>query len=181
MAFTFLTEDGTGLAAANAYATVSESLDLLYPDSNRYEAFNTPSTKDQENSLALASSYLDTRYQWDGSKYVATSGLRWPRSGATDRDDVAIAVTVVPTSLKHATALVAALMLEGKASFSDSAGTTQQYPLKALQVDVIKLDYQVPDTDFLLQNERVPDEVKFILQGIGIPVSSQSAFVKINK
>lgn len=181
MAFTFLLEDGTGLAAANAYTSVAEALDLLYTDPARYASFNSSTTKERESSLALASTYLDTRYHWEGSKQVDTSGLRWPRSGVADRDNVAVAITVIPNSLKHATALVATLILEGKASFSDAAGTTQQYPITALKVDVISLDYQVPETDFLLQTERVPDEVKFLLQGLGAPVSAQSSFVKINK
>jgi hypothetical protein len=181
MAFTFLLEDGTGLAAANSYASVEETKDILYTDPLRYAAFNSANTKERENALALASTYLDTRFQWNGSKAVDTSALRWPRDYAYDRDSVLISSTVIPTTLKHATALMASLMLEEKASFSDAAGTTQQYPLTALKVDVISLDFQVPDTDFLLQGERVPDEIKFLLQGLGAPTSAQSAFVKINK
>lgn len=181
MAFTFLAEDGTGIAAATSYVSTAEALDLLFTDSLRYAAFNSASIKDKENTLSLASTYLDTRFKWEGIKSVSTSGLRWPRSGVLDRDDVVILPTVIPTPLKHATALTAALMLESKLSFSNAANSTQQYPITELKVDVISLDFQVPDTDFLLQGERVPDEIKFILQGFGAPVSAQTSFVKINK
>jgi hypothetical protein len=181
MAFTFLLEDGTGLSGANAYASVSEALDILYTDPLRYASFNSSSTKERENSLALASVYLDTRFHWEGTKTVGASGLRWPRTYVYDRDNLLIAADVIPSRLKHATALLASLMLESKASFSNAASSTQQYPITALKVDVISLDFQVPDTDFLLQGERVPDEIKFLLQGLGAPTSAQSAFVKINK
>lgn len=181
MAFTFIAEDGTGLATATSYVSIAEALDLLFPDTLRHAAFNTAPTAEKEATLSLASTYLDTRFQWEGCKAVNASGLRWPRANVLDRDRVKVLKTVIPQALKHATALVAALMIESKLSFSNAANSTQQYPITELKVDVITLDFQVPDTDFLLQGERVPDEIKFILQGFGAPVSAQVTFVKINK
>ncbi len=181
MAFTFLVEDGTGLATATSYVSIAEALDLLFTDTLRHTPFNAATTADKENALSLASTYLDTRFKWEGCKAVDASGLRWPRTNVLDRDNVKVLKTVIPTALKHAVALTAALMIEAKLSFSNAANSTQQYPITELKVDVITLDFQVPDTDFLLQGERVPDEIKFILQGFGAPVSAQSSFVKINK
>lgn len=181
MAFTFLVEDGTGLTAANAYVSAADALDLLFTDTARYTVFNAADTPTQQSALSLASDYLDSRYKWDGTKYVDTSGLRWPRQSACDRDGVEIATDALPKALLRATALMAALILEGKASFSDSASTTQAYPLTELKVDVITLNFQVPDTDQTLSLEKVPNEIKLILQGIGGPINANVSFVKINK
>lgn len=181
MAFTFTVEDGTGLTGANSYVSVAEALDILFPDTARYDALNAASQGIQESALSLASSYLDTRFQWNGTKYVTTSGLRWPRSNAYDRDGQLIDYTLVPRELKHATALVASMIVSGSASFSDAATTTQAYPITELKVDVLEVNFQVPDTEHLLQIERVPQEIKLILKGLGSTVSGDTTFAKIAK
>lgn len=183
MAFTFKVEDGTGLPDATSFVSVAEATDLLFTDKNRYTPFNAAGQVEQESALSLASTYLDTRYKWNGSKTVSTSSLRWPRTGVVDRDEVTIASDIVPVSVEHATALMAALFIENKFSFSDGADSGNSiYPLSEIKVDVIELKYQIPDgSEAVTSSDYVPEEVKYLLSFLGFAISTNNMFAKISK
>lgn len=181
MAFVFTVEDGTGLSTANSYVGISEALDLLYPDTARHTSLDGASSAEQESALALATTYLDTNFTWEGKKYVSTSALRWPRTGACDRDGIAIGNSTIPTKLKYCTALVASLIIADKLNVTDSATSTQDFPLSSIKIDVISLDYAVPDTEFVQGKDVIPSEVTKTLIGLGSPSGGSSAFGRIRK
>lgn len=183
MAFIFLVEDGTGLSNATSYVSISEASDLLFTDKRRYVPFFASQDSEKESVLSLATTYLDTRYKWEGSKTVNDSALRWPRTSIEDRDGIVIDSNTLPVNLKHATALLAALMIEDMISFSDGADTAiPAYPLQEIKVDVIELKYQIPEqSPAITSSEQVPDEIKYLLSYLGVATSPSQQFAKINK
>ncbi|MGB0972784.1 MAG: DnaT-like ssDNA-binding protein, partial [Mycobacterium sp.] len=104
-------EDGTGLAAAESYASAAEAIAYLdaHAASGSSNVFTAASTPDQEIALRAATDYLDGNYssRWLGYRANQVQALDWPRSDVTDIDGYAIASTTVPQRLKDATAELA--------------------------------------------------------------------------
>lgn len=150
-------EDGTGLSTADSYATVAEAdayFDIIPGFS---ETWSDLSATTKENWLKLSTRVLDARTNWEGTKYVEDSALRWPRSGVVDRDGISVATTVVPTPVKHAVfELVRILEAEDITSGQDIER------LKFLKVDVLELEYQEGDSQ-----SRIPDYIDYVLAGLG--------------
>lgn len=169
MAFTFLVEDGTGLTGANSYATVAEADDYLVANIHVAPIWAALDTASKEYLLAWASRYLDQRATWNGDRMVNTSGLRWPRTGVYTIDDVLIADDEVPTALKQATIEMARYLIA-----SDRSTERDQDALKELQVDVVKLVF---DVSYRLP--KVPSEISYILRGLGTINSGAMNFARI--
>lgn len=85
MAFVFIVEDGSGLAAANSYASVAEANDYfagrLYAT-----AWGGADTADKEKALVLASLAIDAQVRFYGGRLKQTQGLQWPRVECLDPD-----------------------------------------------------------------------------------------------
>lgn len=85
MAFTV--EDGTGVAAANSYASVAAA------DTHHTDRGNTTwtgaSNGDKEVALVRATDYVDKRFgrRFRGFRRTKSQGLEWPRLSAFDNDD----------------------------------------------------------------------------------------------
>lgn len=157
MAFTFTVEDGTGLAAATSYVSETEADDYLIQNIQVFDTWDALTTTQKEYVLSWASRYLDQHAHWYGTKYVETSGLRWPREGVCDIDGFEIDNDVIPEQLKQATIELASyLMIE------DISRSREQDGLERLRVDVIELyfnkDYRLPS---------IPNELKLIIKGLG--------------
>lgn len=80
-------EDGTGLAEADAYASIA-TVDA-YATARSLSAW-TGTDAVKEAAIREATVYLDTSYLWKGSIEVETQALAWPREGATDREGRAV-------------------------------------------------------------------------------------------
>lgn len=93
------TEDGTGLADAESYASVSEA-DTYF--SNLSNASWTGTDAVKEAALRKATTYLDAVYNWTGYIYSATQSLNWPRTSVYDKQGRNLAESV-PTLVKQAT------------------------------------------------------------------------------
>jgi len=81
----FTVEDGTGLAAANAY--VSEA----YVDSHHSDRGNalwTGTTTEKEQAIVRATDYIDKRFgpKFRGFRETRAQALEWPRLSAFDND-----------------------------------------------------------------------------------------------
>lgn len=156
MPFVFTVEDGTGLPTANAYVSVTDADDILVTNIHA-TAWQAKTTPEKEKLLAWATRLLDTKATWYGTKTYETSGLRWPRTGVTDRDGVALADDEIPQRLKEATAEMARALVE-----VDRTTERSQDALKALKVDVVELEF---DSNYRLP--QVPKTVWEILSDLG--------------
>ncbi len=105
-------EDGTGLAAAEAYVSVADAdayWVLRFPPVEWKEA----ATSERERALRTATEWLDAQFvhRWRGVIKVSTQALSWPRSGAYDIDGRGVSSSAVPTAVERATAELAAELL----------------------------------------------------------------------
>jgi len=102
MAFTFTVEDGTGLAGANAYISVSFADD--YHDGRGNTAWTDSSVTDsaKERAVVRATDYVDKRFggKFRGWKESSLQALQWPRLDAEDNSGYLI--RDIPEKLKQA-------------------------------------------------------------------------------
>lgn len=75
---TLTVEDGTGLAAADAYASVATA-DAYHTAMGNTTWTGTDAAK--EIALRRATQYLDNRYTYRGARLTSTQALEWPRVG----------------------------------------------------------------------------------------------------
>ena len=105
-------EDGTAKNNANSFvadADFAAWAALRYPDTT------LPAAAAREPHLILAADYLrsERRYRWRGLRKTTTQTMPWPRTGAVERDGLAIASNVIPFRLKEAQYRLALLSLAG--------------------------------------------------------------------
>lgn len=142
----FIVEDGTGLADANAYASVAE---VTAYATDRGLAF-TGSQSAQEAAIIRATSYLDARYgsRFNGERLrLRLQALVWPRSQATDTDGSLIDGLTVPREIKAATAEAAIRELAtpgGLAPDLERGGAVKS--LQAGSVEIVYADGATPLT-----------------------------------
>ena len=111
------TEDGTGKADAESYATVAFS-DTYFSNRGKttWAAFTTAQ---KESYLRLSTDFIEQRYRmyWDGYKKYSTQALSWPRTFVYGEPVLygdsnlpypqLISSTIVPTEVKNACAELA--------------------------------------------------------------------------
>lgn len=107
-------EDGSGIANAESYASVSDA-DTYHSNMNA-TAWAAAATPAKEAALRAATVYIDGRYgaRFPGWKRTKDQALLWPRSGAVDASGWSIESTgalAVPSPLKRAVAHLAATAL----------------------------------------------------------------------
>lgn len=106
-----IVEDGTGLAAANSYASVEEANGYHIDRNNT--AWAAAEAVEREAALINATMYLDGTYKWDGTRCYAAQALGWPRVLMWDADLKAVASNAVPAKVKAATCELALAALSG--------------------------------------------------------------------
>ena len=157
MAFTFVVEDGTGLATATSYVSVEDADDIITMNIHADVAWTALANSAKEKLLSWASLYLDARTRWFGVKATETSALRWPRSGVVDRDGEVLADDAIPRQLEIATAEMARYL-----SNEDPTAARDQDALTRIKADVIELEfvegYRLP---------RVPENMSYLIKGLG--------------
>ncbi len=99
---TFTAEDGTGIEAANGYASVA------YVDEYHTDRGNTKWTGSsgvKQAAIIRASDYIDKRFgrKFRGYRNTKAQGLEWPRTNAVDNDGFYWSMEV-PKQLKKACA-----------------------------------------------------------------------------
>lgn len=120
-----VTEDGTGLANAESYLSVSDA-DTYW--SNRGDTvWSAAATANKEEALRRATQYLDSTFRWVGVLKDLDQALGWPRSGAEDHEGRDL-VDQVPTLLEQATAELA------KAALSEELLVTKSKDDRASRV-----------------------------------------------
>jgi hypothetical protein len=74
-----ITEDGTGLANAESYASVADA--TAYHAARGNAAWAAASLGNQEIALRQATDYLERRYVYRGTRKTIVQALLWPRVG----------------------------------------------------------------------------------------------------
>lgn len=145
MAFTFTVEDGTGLANANSYASVSTAVDYLSANIHATSFLNAVSAV-QEKCLVRAAQLLDQFVDWYGSRATTVQALEWPREGVLGRDGVTyIEKTVVPVWLQQAVAEYARFLYD-----ADRSSDPDSQNVKSLKADVVEIEFDKTDRRALI-------------------------------
>lgn len=157
MAFTFIIEDGTGVASANSYVTVAEANDYIESNAKAFLAWKVLGASKQERLLAWATRYIEYRMDFCGTKLNVANTLAWPRTGAYDHENNLIADTTIPIRLKQASMELTRFLL-----VRDLGESLAQDGLVSLIVDVVELEFVegfVPKT--------IPDDVFLLISSLG--------------
>jgi len=109
MAATFTVEDGTGLAAANAYVAVATATQYAENHLDTPADWTGLSSDAQELHIRNATRYLDAMFgrRWRGFRANEDQALDWPRSGAVDDSDYELDDDSLPTQLEDACCVMA--------------------------------------------------------------------------
>lgn len=172
MAFTFMVEDGTGVASATSYVSVEEADDILAMNIHASASWDALTLDTKQKLLSWASRYLDERTRWFGRRVDGNSALRWPRVGITDQDGITLSPTIIPRQLKIAAAEMARYLID-----EDRTAERDQDGLTRLKADVIELEfaegYRLP---------QVPSHMKNLIKGLGVISSGTGVrFARIMK
>lgn len=157
MAFTFLVEDGTGLAASNSYVSVAEADDYFDIDRVFEATWDALTDDEKQDRLAWATRILDAKVTWKGVKYTAAQALAWPRSSTYDRHGYEIDIDEIPQQLKDATCEMAKYLTTNDVT----VGPGVDY-VKSIQLDVLSIEYMEGTSQ-----SSFPDMINAILKGIG--------------
>lgn len=118
MVATFVVEDGTGKANANAYAT--EAFVDGYHDNYGAPVAWTGLAAGavREHHIREATQYLEATYglRWHGQRTNRLQALDWPRKDIFDADGFSIDSNVMPAELLEATAIMALKSAEAVAA-----------------------------------------------------------------
>ncbi len=108
MAATFVVEDGTGLADANAYITVAEA-DQYHQNHGAPSDWTGMGSGDKQRHIREATQYLDGYYRdrMRGVKATQTQRLEHPKTNLVDIHGYLRASNEVQTELKDACAIAA--------------------------------------------------------------------------
>jgi hypothetical protein len=180
MALTFIVEDGTGLADATSYVSVSDATDILSlnPISNAAWAALTPT--EQETYLMWASRYLDQHVDWYGDKTVEDSALRWPREYVYDIDGILIADDVIPEQLKRATAQLAIFLISSQEAQTGGQSSILPEGIKRVKADVVEVEFSDgSSTDSRTGSGLLPVNMRYLIQGIGTVMTGRQRMAKV--
>lgn len=129
---TLTVEDGTGLANAESYISVTDT-DTYF--TNVGNASWTGTTAVKEAALRKATQYLDATYSWIGSILDDDQALGWPRVGVTDKDGRDLE-DQVPVLIERATAeLALASLSEDLLSNTDNSDYVKREQIEGLEVE----------------------------------------------
>lgn len=158
-----------GGASANSYLTNAEATVFL----ETHALYNTWWSEDtlQGNKLIEATRLLDEYVDWKGTINGATQALRWPRTGALNRDEQVIAADTIPEGVKRATAVFAAeLLAEDRQAERDDTGIRSVSVAGAVSVNFDKTD----------KKKVIPESVRSIIREFGTVIGwgSQAKVVR---
>jgi len=89
MALTLVTEDGTGLASANSYASVADG-DAYFEGHLYATAWTAATSGTKAAALVMATRLVDTQFQFNGYRANEDQALQWPRERCPDPDRNAV-------------------------------------------------------------------------------------------
>ena len=175
---TLIVEDGSGLTTANSYITVAEALIILDVKPTQLAAFTALGAATQANYLIWASGWLDDYMDWKGDKTVDGSGLRWPRCGVYDCDNILIGENVIPEQLKQATAEIAVWLIGNDVAGTGGQSSNLPEGIKRVKADVVEVEFfETGSADSQSGSDLLPVNTRFLLRCIGKPIVGRKRFV----
>ena len=161
-----------GAANANSYVSVAEG-DTYHTERLHSATWTDADTTSKESAVIWATRILDNGMEWNGVKYQLDQGLRWPRSGAYDRDGDFFEVTELPNDLKDATAELARLLIASDRGADPGTKGFEQIKVGSIVLDIDKAD--LPDI--------IPNSVYMLISHLGtrrgIASSSGSSTIQL--
>jgi len=147
-----------GGASSNTFATQSEcdNYDDSRPASSGNEWSGAASAVKDE-ALLWAAKLMESLFAWTGYRVDSTQALTWPRSGMWDRNDNAIATTVIPQELKDAQCEYARLLI---ASDLAADSDIEKQKIRSLKAGPVSLEF---GSGVSGAEARVPDAVALLL------------------
>lgn len=134
MAATFVVEDGTGKADANAWITEVE-YKAYWENHGDPSSISGLSSAEAEEDIRMGTQYLQAVYgkRWRGRKGSDTQATDWPRYEVYDDDDYYLPSDELPQALKDATAEASYRQrteTDGLIPDIDEPGTIKEYAVK---------------------------------------------------
>jgi len=170
MAFSYVIEDGSGVAGANGYVTLAAASDYIEANANAFLVWDALSDDQKERVLVWATRYIEYRMAFEGTKLNETYILAWPRSYAYDHENILITDTTIPIRLQYAIMeLTRFLLARDLGEPLDSAG------IEKLVVDVIEITFTTGYTAIT-----IPNDVFLLIEDLGsVKNANGSSFGKI--
>lgn len=157
MAVSIVVENGSGLANANSYLSVSDA-DTYW--ANRANSTWAAYTTDQKAAaLIMATQYLDANYKWRGGLATSTQALGWPRD--LEFDNEGRTITGVPQKVKHATAEMAIVAAANGSLLPTASGGSGS--VKREKVGPLEVEY----TSEGVSSDDAYTYVQLLLAGLG--------------
>lgn len=155
---TLVLENGTGLTQANTYASLEYARQYFIGRRLHSSAWTVASDETRMAALMQATRLLDQEFIWSGKPLVAEQALGWPRTGATDKYNVAR--TGVPREIRDATCELAFYLLAEERMLP-----AQGVGIKYLKVDTIEMEFAKDEAP-----QTFPAYIARGLNGLGDPV-----------
>lgn len=137
----FIVEDGTGLATANAYISVADC-DTYQAEFIRND-WASLSNDLKELYIKQATKWIDNNYSFDGTKNSREQALSFPRTYCYDKDGYLIDSDIVPKEIENATCEVAYLYVSNSSVFDTPERLTRKEKVDVLEVEYIENQSEV--------------------------------------
>ena len=134
-----IVEDDTGLSTAEAYISVADSetyMTNVYGASETLWTAATDAVKEQ--ALRRATRYLDTQYDFVGTRLTIDQALEWPRSNAIEQTSNFLIIDGVHQRIKDASVELALMVINNVTLFPT---TIEGGNVKSVTVGPIKKDF----------------------------------------
>ncbi len=151
-----IAEDGTGLSNADSYVSVAQA-DSYVSDTFFSGEWVTNDTTTKEKLLKNATRLIDSFFDFNGEKSVATSSLRWPRTGVYDKDGIEISSALVPKGIIFAT-IEMAIALQA----NNFVGENESRGVSSVKVDAIEIQFERSEKTL-----KIPSSVTHYIRGLG--------------
>lgn len=155
-----IVEDGTGLSNAESYVSVADA-DLYVGDTFFSGDWSTSTTQVKEKLLKNATRLIDSFFDFNGEKAVATSSLRWPRTGVYDKDGIEVSSTAVPRGIVYATVEMAIAL-----QANNFVGENESRGVSSIKVDAIEIQFERSEKTL-----KIPSSVTHYIRGLGYAVA----------
>lgn len=130
-------EDGTGLAAADAFVSLADA-DAYH--TARGNSTWTGDDADKEAAIRRASFFLSNSFRWKGYRLNGrTQALAWPRHDVVDGESWSVSADAVPQEIRDATAEIAVRELVSPGSMTPDV--TMADKVKRERVGPIEVEY----------------------------------------
>lgn len=150
-----IVEDGTGLAAAESYISVTDADTYIASFKGANATWDVATVAAKEIAARQATQYLDGKYAWKGQKEYATQALDWPRAYAYD--ETGTEYSGVPVKLEQATAETMFLIVTGATITETVSRGTQVKREKVGEIEVEYMDGAAQQPEYPEVNRLLSD------------------------